>query len=222
MRQSAGCQAHPRDTLPHTTLKRFLATVLAALITAAQAVPQEQPLAVTDIYTLGHQTLSLSPGLLLPLFTYLPGDQVDSENVTGTNLSPGGHISLRWNAFVNPRLAIGAEVGGMFAIDRHGEALLMVPATVRMSYLFSFAQFDVPLFANAGLGFMKLADLFNVSLILRPGVSFHYRYDANWSFGGTVSFWMIYEPLWNDPPPEPAQNAIATFVDISPQIVYHF
>ena len=55
--------------------------------------------------------------------------------------------------------AIGAEMGGMFAINRHGEALLMVPVTVRMSYLFSFDQFDVPLFANAGAGFMKLADL---------------------------------------------------------------
>ena len=88
----------PRDTLCSTDLKRFLATAVAALITIAQAVPQEQTIAVTEVYTLGDQTLTLTAGLLLPLFTYLPGDPVDNENVTGTNLSPGGHLSLQWNA----------------------------------------------------------------------------------------------------------------------------
>ena len=203
-------------------MKRFLIAAIATLLTIAHALPQEEAQAVTDTYTLGDQTLTLTTSLLLPLFTYLPGDQVSGESVTQTNLSPGGHLSLQWNAFLNPRLTIGAEVGGMFAIDQHGEALLMVPVTARMSYLFSFPQFDVPLFANAGVGFMKLADLFNVSLILRPGVSFYYRYDANWSFGGTVSLWMIYEPIWGEPPPGPPQNGLATLVDISPQIVYHF
>lgn len=211
-----------RYTRRQPTLKRFLVATIATLLTIAQAIPQEEAQVIADTYTLGDQTLTVSAGLLLPLFTYLPGDQVSGESVNNTNLSLGGHLSLQWNAFLNSRLAIGAEMGGMFAIDRHGEALLMVPVTVRMSYLVSFAQFDVPLFANAGAGFMKLADLVNVSLILRPGLSVYYRYDPNWSFGGTVSFWMIYEPIWGNAPPGEAQNALATLVDFSPQLVYHF
>jgi len=203
-------------------LKRFLIATIGILLIVAQAVPQEGAATVTDTYALGDQTLALTASLLLPLFTYLSDDQVEMQSFTETNLSPGGHLSLQWNAFFNQKLTIGAEIGGLFAIDRHGEALLMIPATARMSYLFSFLQFDVPLFANAGVGLMKLADLVNVSLILRPGLSANYRYDANWSFGGTVSFWMIYEPIWGDPPPGPKQNALTTFVDISPQIVYHF
>ena len=203
-------------------MKRFFITIIGILLIVAQAVPQEEGTpTVTDTYGLGDQTLALTASLLLPLFTYLSGDQIEGKSFAETNLSPGGHLSLQWNAFLNPRLTIGAEIGGLFAVDRHGEALLMVPATARMSYLFSFMQFDIPLFANAGVGLMKLADLLNVSLILRPGLSANYRYDANWSFGGTVSFWMIYEPIWGEPPPGPRQNALTTFIDISPQIVYH-
>ena len=65
----------------------------------------------------------------------------------------------------------------MFAIDRHGEPLLMVPVTGRLGYQFSsdllgLGQFDLPVFVNAGVGFMKLADLFNVNLVLRPARRF--------------------------------------------------
>lgn len=218
-------------------MKRFLVATVATMFAIGMfaighAVAQEesQPPAGTsgqgDPYVLGDQMLALGASLVLPLFTYLPTDEVDGRSVTGTNLTPGGKLSLNWNAFLGPRLTIGAEIGGMFAIDRHGEPLLLVPVTGRLGYqfssdLFGLGQFDLPVFVNAGVGFMKLADLFSVNLILRPGASVFYRYDRNWSFGGSVSVWLMFEPLWG------AANGgsgpgLATFLDISPQIVYHF
>ena len=179
-----------------------------------------------DSYVLGDQMLALGASLVLPLFTYLPTADVDGSGITGTNLTPGGKLSLNWNAFLGPRLTVGAEVGGMFAIDRHGEPLLMVPVTGRLGYQFSsdllgLGQFDLPVFVNAGVGFMKLADLFNVNLVLRPGAAIFYRYDRNWSFGGSASVWLMFEPLWGSASPRSGPG-LAAFLDISPQIVYHF
>ena len=224
-------------------MKRFLVATVATMfaigmLAISHAVAQDvsQPTAVPDArgdssavgdsYVLGDQMLALGASLVWPLFTYLPTGDVDGSGITGTNLTPGGKLSLNWNAFLGPHLTVGAEVGGMFAIDRHGEPLLMVPVTGRLGYQFSsdllgLGQFDVPVFVNAGVGFMKLADLFNVNLVLRPGAAVFYRYDRNWSFGGSVSVWMMFEPLWGTPSAGSGPG-LAAFLDISPQIVYHF
>lgn len=206
-------------------MKRFHVAVFASLIAIMQAVPQ-QPQPAPDAYGQGDQMLALGASLMLPLFTYLPAAPVEGRSLTGTNLSPGGKLSLGWNAFLDSRWTIGAEVGGMFAIDRHGEPLLVVPVTARLSYvfdadLFGIGRFDLPVFVNAGIGFMKLADLFNVNLTLRPGASIYYRYDRNWSFGASVSAWLMFEPIWGEPAAGSGAGLTA-FLDISPQIVYHF
>lgn len=207
-------------------MKRFIVATFASLIAIVHAVPQQESPPASDTFAQGDQMLALGASLMLPVFTYLPAAPVDSRNLTGTNLSPGGKLSLRWDAFLDPRLTIGAEVGGMFAIDRHGEPLLMVPVTARLSYLFTadlfgLGRFDLPIFVNAGIGFMKLADLFNVNVTLRPGASIYYRYDRNWSFGGSVSAWLMFEPIWGTPRAGSGAG-LTTFIDISPQIVYHF
>jgi len=212
-------------------LKRSLVATVAMLFAIGHAVPQEEARptpdssALGDAYVLGDQMLALGASLMVPLFTYLPTDEVD-PGLRSTNLTPGGKLSLNWNAFLGPHLTVGAEVGGMFAIDRHGEPLLMVPVTGRLGYqfspdLFGLGQFDVPVFVNAGVGFMKLADLFNVNLILRPGAAVFYRYDRNWSFGGSVSVWLMFEPLWGTASAGSGPG-LAAFLDVSPQIVYHF
>ena len=170
--------------------------------------------------------LALGASLVLPLFTYLPTDEVDGSNITATNLSPGGKLSLNWNAFLNSRLTIGAEVSGMFAIDQHGEPLLIVPVTGRLGYQFSsdllgLGQFEMPVFVNVGIGFMKLSHLSNVNLIFRPGASLYYRYDRNWSFGASISAWLMFEPIWGTTIQDTG-SGLTSFLDISPQIIYHF
>lgn len=230
--------ATPRYT-GGVALKRFIVASLVSLIAIVHAVPQEpgaapqgplaasaEPQPLPDAYGQGDQMLALGASLMLPLFTYLPAAPVDGNAITGANLSPGGKLSLRWTFFLDPRLTIGPEVGGMFAIDRHGEPLLMVPVTARLSYLFNadlfgLGRFDIPVFVNAGIGFMKLADLFNVNLTLRPGAAVRYRYDRNWSFGASVSAWMMFEPIWGTPAAGSGAG-LTTFLDISPEIVYHF
>lgn len=207
-------------------MKRFLVATIVILLVIGHAVPQEESRPASQTYVLGDQMLALGASLVWPLITYLPTDQIDGSSLTGTNLSPGGKLSLNWNAFLGPRLTIGAEVGGMFTIDRHGEPLLMVPVTGRLGYqlsseLFGLGQFDLPIFVNAGVGFMKLKDLFNVNLTLRPGASVFYRYDRNWSFGGSISVWLMFEPLWGTASAGSGPG-LAAFLDISPQIVYHF
>ena len=141
-------------------LKRLFIATVVSLLVIGQAVPQEEARTSSDNFFLGNQMLALGASLVLPLFTYLPTDEVDGSNITATNLSPGGKLSLNWNAFLNSRLTIGAEVSGMFAIDQHGEPLLIVPVTGRLGYQFSsdllgLGQFEMPVFVNVGIGFMK-------------------------------------------------------------------
>ena len=67
---------------------------------------------------------------------------------------------------------------------------------------------------------MRLVDKTSVSFVLRPGASFLWRVTSSWSFGGTVEYWLAYEPAWQDVPAE--QRMLGNFLDITAAAVYHF
>jgi hypothetical protein len=164
-------------------------------------------------HTLGDQTVALNMGLFVPLFF---------QDYTGkyypSNMSLGGIGSIQWNAYLSSFLRLGLELGGVFSFSPTPKSILMMPFTAKITYLFSFGRFELPIYLGAGINLVKYADnLYNLALILKPGASLYWRFDANLSFGLNCAWWWTSElPAANHDP------IMGNFVEITPSLFYHF
>lgn len=165
---------------------RFL-SILIAVVLACAVIPlaaQEKEKEPPPQYTLGDQTLSINAGLFVPLF-FLNWQ----FGAAPTNLTVGGAGSLNWMSYVNSWLRIGIEVGGMFAFSPNGNTLLALPITAKASYVLSAYPFEIPFSLGVGMNVVKYIDQSTIDLILKPGVSGLWAYNASWSFGLNATYW---------------------------------
>ena len=165
-------------------------------------------------YSLGDQTLSLNVGPLVPLFL-LGGN----PNVGSLNLSVGGMGSIDWGAYLSAHWRIGASLGGAFAFDPNFTALLMVPIIAKVSYLFEFYPFEVPVTFGAGMNILKYSADSTIDLLLKPGTGIFYAYNSSWSFGLNLNYWwdmqFVKETLEGG-------LTVGNFLEISLSALYHY
>lgn len=198
--------------------KRLLALAVAAPLVLCALAPlcaqdkQEKPKEPPPQFALGDQTLSISAGLFVPLFF------LDYQfGAASTHLTVGGTGSLNWMAYVNSWLKVGIEVGGMFAFSPNGNTLLELPITAKASYVFSFYPFEVPVSLGVGMNIVKYIDESTIDLILKPGISGLWAYNANWSFGVNATYWWSMQ--FSDPASE---GRIGNFLEITLCALYHY
>ena len=170
---------------------------------------------IRPVYSLGDQTLSINGGIFVPLFF-----QSTTGSISSTNLTPGGVGSLEWNAYVNSNIKIGIEAGGVFAFSPNFNILLILPITVKASYIFTYYPFDFPIFLGTGFDIMKYQDLSHIDFTIKPGFSIFWRYDTSWSFGLNVVYWWIFQAATGDQPKD--QTRMGNFLEISLSALYHF
>jgi hypothetical protein len=198
-------------------LSIFIAAVLIMCVLAPLAAQDEQdkqgkPKEPPPQYTLGDQTLSINAGLFVPLFflTY-------QFAAASTHLTVGGAGSLNWMAYVNSWLRVGIEVGGMFAFSPNGNTLLSLPITAKASYILSSYPFEIPFSLGVGMNVVKYIDKSMIDLILKPGVSGLWAYNASWSFGLNATYW------WSMQFSKTAdQGRIGNFLELSLCALYHY
>ena len=201
--------------------KRFLSILIAAVLITSVLAPlaaqdeqdtQGKPKEPPPQYTLGDQTLSINAGLFVPLFflTY-------QFAAAPTHLTVGGAGSLNWMAYVNSWLRVGIEVGGMFALSPNGNTLLSLPITAKASYVLSAYPFEIPFSLGVGMNVVKYIDTSMVDLILKPGVSGLWAYNASWSFGLNATYWwsMQFSKTVD-------QGRIGNFLELSLCALYHY
>jgi hypothetical protein len=135
-------------------------------------------------YSLGDQTLSINPGMFLPLFLVGGSPQIGS-----TNLSVGGFLSIDWAAYLSAHWRIGASLGGTFTFDPNWTALLMVPIVAKISYLIDFYPWEVPITFGAGMNILKYSADSTIDLLLKPGTGLLWTYNSSWSFGVNLNWW---------------------------------
>jgi hypothetical protein len=174
--------------------------------------PQPKPKEPTPQYTLGDQTLSINAGLFVPLFF------LDYQfGAASTHLTVGGAGSLNWMAYVNRWMRVGIEVGGMFAFSPNMNVLLSVPITAKASYVFSTYPFEIPVSLAVGMNIVKYIDASTIDLLLKPGVSGLWAFNADWSFGLNLNYW------WSMQFANPAsEGRIGNFLEISLCALYHY
>jgi hypothetical protein len=204
----------------------YTALILAALAASAIAAQEttDKPTAPlpteevqqqkTKLFNPGDKLFSISLGPQYPLFNY---DTTEKKNVS-PNLSLGGAASLEWSFFVLPNFALGGELGASFNFSKTGRALFIAPLTFKASYFFSSLPWEFPVSLGVGASIMTLSDLRHIDPFIKPEAGVYYRTSPDWSFGGTLSWWIIPQ-TYKD---HPDQSRIANILDLSLKAIYHF
>jgi len=178
-----------------------------------EETPQE-----IDLYSLGDQNFTIHAGMFFPLFFLDPTPAEGVSAAEKTNLTVGGAGSLMYEAYLNNNFKIGLELGGIFAYSPNKNPFFMVPITARAAYEFHFGQFSLPLFMGLGINIITYEDYKNVQFLMKPGASLYWHYNSDWSFGGTLTYWISPEVI----PSDHTQDRIGNFLDFSISARYHF
>lgn len=196
--------------------------VLAALavipVVAQQAQKPSIPSTDTSLYTKlygpGDKIFSISLGADYPAFNLVPS--------TGATLKPnmyvGGVFSLEWSFFVAQRLALGGEVSGAFNSTPAERTLFIVPLTFKTSYFFGKLPWEFPVSLGVGGCFDTVSDLTHIDMFFKPEAGVFYRATPDWSFGASLSWWIIPQ-IYSD---HPDQTRIANIPSIRATAMYHF
>ena len=118
--------------------KLLIFLLIIFTFSAAAAFAQEEDEYFEEVYGLGDQTFTITAGLFHPLFYSTPGFEFVDDNLT-----MGGAGSLSWNAFINSKVSLGGEFGGIFAFSPNDRILYMMPLTFKVSYYFRNYPFEL-------------------------------------------------------------------------------
>lgn len=165
------------------------------------------------VYSLGQHTLSLSAGLLIPLFF-----QSFDGDYSRTKLKLGVGLSLQWGIHLNNNWMVGIEGGGMFSKSIQENTLYQVSITAKGSYIIHFFPFEFPIFIGTGMDIVKYTDQVHLNWIIKPGFSSIWKYDINWGFGLNVVYWWVLQP-W---PQDPSLGRMGNSLEITATVQYNF
>jgi hypothetical protein len=192
----------------------FIAVLMLTFACAAVPVFSAEGTEVASQYSLGDQTMSINAGLFVPLFLF---DNNLKGGFFGSQLSFGAVGSLTWAAYVTPQIRLGADVGGNFTLSPNSNVLLMLPFVAKIAYIFTFYPFELPLSFGVGMNIVKYVDKSSLDLLLRPGASFYWIYNANWSFGVNLLYW--FDMQFNK---DSSLTRYGNFLEFSLSALYHF
>ncbi len=199
---------------------RALPVVIVLLLALAGPLfAAESPSGQPSQYSLGDQTLSINAGMFVPLFL-LPGGTVllaPSSPGGPPHLTLGAVGSLNWAAYLGPQVRLGLDVAGNFTVSPNGNSLLMLPFIVKGSWVFTVYPFEIPVSLGVGMNIVKYVDKSTIDLLVRPGISGMWIFNASWSFGLNLNWWFDMQFASN-----PADSRIGNFLEVTLSALYHF
>ena len=163
-----------------------------------------------DQYMAGDQMLTLSAGIIFP--TFFTGSGMEGNR---SNIKLGGMGNIAYSFFLSPNLFIGGEFQGMFAGTGGGNMLYIISFGAHGGYQFLWRRFEFPVRLMIGGAPQLYLEKNHFGLIIKPGASAFFRYNADWSFGLNTNFWML--PQW----PRNGKFVLGNFMDISFSARYH-
>jgi hypothetical protein len=173
---------------------------------------------ISDLYSRGDQTFSISLGVTFPIATLNNG-----KNVPHHFKPPvGGAGSLAYTYYLSSHFFGGVEVGVKFHYTLGENALFLIPIGLRMGGQFLIGRFEIPLHLTVGVAPQRYLDYSYVGFFLKGGFSVYFRFSPNWSFGITNE-WGWY-PEW---PKEngvrvPKKDIDLIFTSVTLAARYHF
>lgn len=176
-----------------------------------EVVPIEWDTYTPDLYRAGDRTFTITIGAVIPTFFSGKGMEGNSSNI-----KLGGMGTLAFNYFFSPHWFIGAELSGMFAATGGKNMLFVIPFGARFGYQFVVNRFEIPLTLMVGAAPQRYLEKGYFGFIIKPGVSGFYRFNADWSFGLNLQWWVLPQTPRND------KNVVGNFLELSVTAKYHF
>jgi hypothetical protein len=146
----------------------------------------------------GDSELAINLGVGFPLFILDPNTGISVSPLFSGNMNVGADFFINYDYFVADSFAIGGSLGGFLAGVADGRVLAMVPVMFRMTYMFQAIPWEFPLTLSLGGVFSTASTDSKFDPIISPSLGVYYRYNASWSFGGQLSFWLV--PQWYSDP----------------------
>jgi hypothetical protein len=216
---SRGEASSPYETSSRRTLSFFLILLfffsglsLFAQENDGEDIPDNGSIWIdieSEPYSPGDTNFVLTLGVLVPVYF----SAID-DNSHG--LSVGGTGSLAFNYFITSGLFVGGELSGMFSSSRRGNMLYIIPFGVRAGYQFLFGRFEFPVSLFAGAASQSYIEKNYFGIMLKPGASVFWRFNADWSFGLNAAWWFV--PQW----PKNGYDVIGNFMELTLSARYNF
>ena len=166
---------------------------------------------VPDFYRRGDKFFTITVGIIIP--TIFTGKGLEGNS---SNIRLGGMGSLSYNYFLGAHWFIGGELGGTFSGTGGGNMLFIIPFGPRIGYQFTVRRFEIPLTLMIGAAPQRYLEKGYFGLIIKPGASFFFRFNPDWSFGLNTQWWLLPQR------PENGKDVTGNFVELSLTARYHF
>ena len=157
-------------------------------------------------YSQGDMIFTITLGVLFPVLFSGTGDM---------GLSLGGTGILSYDIFLTPNIFIGAELGGQFSFSRLGNPFYMIPFGARIGYNIAFSRIEIPITLMLGFAPQLFLSTNYFGPIVKPGVSFFWRFNSDWLFGLNTAWWLV--PQWSN-----ERDVYGNFLELTLSARYHF
>ena len=192
---------------------------------AQEEAPELPPIDIewlddVTVYTRGDRTFTITLGTIFP--TVFWGDEAEDRDGGLSrfdhNINMGGTGTLAFNFFLSPNIFIGGELTGMFASTQARNMLYIIPFGFRIGYQFVMGSFEFPISLMVGAAPQMYLENNYFGLIMKPGASVFWRFNADWSFGLNAVWWFV--PQWR--PRDNGPRAFGNFITATLSARYHF
>lgn len=165
-----------------------------------------------SLYSKGDKTFTITAGLLFPAaFIQKGGTALDNH------VKVGGAGSLAYNYFLNPRVFIGGEVGGMFAATLGENYLYIISTGFRAGWQFTLGRFEFPVSLLIGGATQKYLDFDLYGFFMKPSAAVFFRLNTDWSFGLNAAWWWVPQKT-----SEPEKDTQGHFFEATLSAKYRF
>ena len=165
-------------------------------------------------YDLGDQIYSVSAAPLINLFIWNPSET--PPIITGS-MKVGGYISLGWEAFINHKSSVGAELGYGFARSLDKRLYISVPVLAKFSYFLVDGEFDLPISISVGGVYSSFDDQHYFGLMAKPELGAYWNINEEWGIGLQTAYWFIPELYFGD---DSSKTSYANFLTIQAAVKY--
>lgn len=153
-------------------------------------------------YGMGSQMFTFRAGPVVPAFFFRP-EQPD-RLVTfpeEMHMKVGGYGSIRYQGFLNSTVALGGELGYMFAYDIGDDLFTSVPFQAKLTYIPLQGTFELPLSIGLGVAYNSynsLVDTSFLSLIATAEAGFSWYFREDWGITLGAGLQLIPEIYGSD------------------------
>jgi len=206
-------------------MKKILIVMLLCVLFPGVLLAQDEGFtSAPRQYGMGSQMFTFRAGPVVPAFffrPYLSDDQLLSfpEDM---HMKVGGYGSIRYQGFLNSTVALGGELGYLFAYDLGSDLFTSVPFQAKLTYIPVQGTFELPLSIGLGFAYNSYNSTPHTSFLsflatAEAGFSWYFRED--WGITLSAGLQLIPE-LYGKDHDSHDHTTIAGFMPITLSVTY--